>query len=157
MGAGSGAREKIFIATAGALDREMADSIARRRRDRGRGYATIETPLELAASLRSACRPGRAVVVDCLTLWLSNLMHRGRPVERETADLLDAMHAAASAGDGVLILVSNEVGTGIAPEHAFAREFRDAHGRLNQRVAAAGRVELVTAGLPLILKPARSQ
>ena len=156
-GSDSGVGEKILVATAEALGKEMKGRIAWHRRDRGPGHATIETSLELPASLRSACRPGRPVVVDYLTLWLSNLMHRGRPVEHETAEFLDAMRAASPATDGALILVSNEVETGIAPDNVLAHEFRDAQSRLNQQVAAAAdRVELVTAGLPLVLKPARS-
>lgn len=148
------AAEKVFVATAEPLDEEMAARIARHRRDRSPDFTTIEAPLDLTGALRSAFGPGRAVVVDCLTLWLSNLMRHGRPVEQEMAALCEAIRAVAGDPEAKLILVSNEVGAGIAPANALAREFRDAHGRLNQLVAAtADRVELVTAGLPLVLKP----
>ncbi len=155
LAADSRAPEKIFVATAEPLDGEMAARIARHRRDRAPDFTTVEAPLELTAAVRSACGPGRVVVVDCLTIWLSNLMHHGRPLERETSALCQAIRTAAGGPDQALILVSNEVGAGIAPGNALAREFRDAQGRLNQLVAAiADRVELVTAGLPLLLKPA---
>ena len=94
------------------------------------------------------------LVVDCLTLWLSNLMHAGRDPAAETATLLDALRASGH-GDGHTILVSNEVGLSITPENALARAFRDEQGRLNQRIAAAAdHVEFVAAGLPLLLKGA---
>lgn len=155
LAAAAPAVEKVFIATAQPLDEEMAARIARHRRDRGPDFTTVEAPLELLAAVRAACGPGRAVVVDCLTLWLSNLLQHGRPVEEATADLCDGVRAVAGEPDAFLVLVSNEVGSGVAPANALARDFRDAQGRLNQRIAAvADRVELVTAGLVLVLKPA---
>jgi adenosylcobinamide kinase/adenosylcobinamide-phosphate guanylyltransferase len=141
-------RPRTFVATAEPLDAEMAERIARHRSERGPDWRLIETPLDLAPTV-AAHREG-ALVVDCLTLWLSNLMHAGRDVAAETEALLDAL-----GGSGRVILVSNEVGLSIAPENALARAFRDEQGRLNQRLAAvADHVELIAAGLPLALKGA---
>lgn len=142
------AAPRAFLATAEALDAEMAGRIARHKAERGAGWRLVEAPLDLAPAI-AAHREG-SLVVDCLTLWLSNLMHAGRDPAAETGALVDAL-----AGAGRVILVSNEVGLSIAPENALARAFRDEQGRLNQRVAAAAdHVEFVAAGLPLLLKGA---
>lgn len=144
------ANPRTFVATAEPLDAEMADRIARhqaeRNAGRGSGWRLVEAPLDLAPVI-AAHRDG-ALVVDCLTLWLSNIMHAGRDPAPETDALLDALRAC-----GRTVLVSNEVGLSITPENALARRFRDEQGRLNQRVAAvADHVEFVAAGLPLLLK-----
>ena len=140
-------RTRTLVATAEPLDVEMTDRIARHRRERDAGWTVIEEPLEIAAAL-GAPRDDGVTVIDCLTLWLSNLMHRDRDPRRETDRLVRAM-----GGCGELVLVSNEVGLGLVPETPLGREFRDAQGRLNQAVAAAcDRVEFVAAGLPLTLK-----
>ncbi|CAN5813670.1 bifunctional adenosylcobinamide kinase/adenosylcobinamide-phosphate guanylyltransferase [soil metagenome] len=137
-----------YIATGEALDAEMAARIAAHRAGRGRGWRTIEAPIELAAAL-GRVPPGEAVLVDCLTLWLANHLMAGHDLEAEAARL----EAALAGRRGPLWLVSNEVGMGIVPENALARRFRDAAGQLNQRIAArADRVLLVAAGLPLALK-----
>ena len=142
------APERLFVATAEAFDDEMADRIARHRAERGPGWRTLEEPLALAEAL-AAARPGEAVMVDCLTLWLSNLMHHGRDPAAETAALI----AALAAVPGPVALVSNEVGLGIVPETRLGRAFRDAQGRLNQDIAAAAdRAVFVAAGLGLVLK-----
>ncbi len=141
----------VYIATAQARDAEMRARIAEHQARRGLRWSTVEVPLELARALAEADGPGRAVLVDCLTLWLANLMEAGREVEAETRTLLAALEGMAAP----VVLVSNEVGLGIVPENALAREFRDHAGRLNQAVAAvAERVVLMVAGLPLIVKPA---
>jgi adenosylcobinamide kinase/adenosylcobinamide-phosphate guanylyltransferase len=138
-----------YLATAEAGDGEMAERIAHHRRARGPGWLTIEEPLDLAGTLRRAARPDRPVLVDCLTLWLSNLMHAGRDVAAETTALTACLGALA----GPVVLVSNEVGQGIVPDNALARAFRDHAGRLHQAVAAvADQVVFVTAGLPMALK-----
>ena len=139
----------VVIATAQALDAEMAERIARHRRDRGAAWRTIEAPLDLADAIAALGAPDLAVV-DCLTLWLSNVM----AAERDTATACDTLvSAVAAATPRALWLVSNEVGMGIVPENALARRFRDVAGRLHQRLAAkADAVYLVTAGLPLKLK-----
>lgn len=139
----------VYVATAEPLDAEMHARIAAHRAQRGAGWRTLDAPLEIAAAIAAEARPGAAVLVDCLTLWLSNLMHAGRDVDAETRGLVEALAAAR----GPVVLVANEVGLGIVPDNALAREFRDHAGRVNQAVAAAaGRVLLVAAGLPLALK-----
>ncbi len=138
---------RAFIATAEPRDEEMAARIARHRAERGGDWALIEAPLDLAGAVARA--EGRTLVIDCLTLWLSNLMEAGRSPEAETAGLL----AALARAEAPVILVSNEIGLGLAPMEPLSRAFRDEQGRLNQRVAAAAtRVEFVAAGLPLRLK-----
>lgn len=141
---------KVYIATGEAGDEEMAARIAAHRARRGRGWTTVEAPLELAAAIRAQTAPDAHVLVDCVTLWLSNVLLAGRDVAACVDELIDAVQGAA----GTLILVSNEVGLGIVPDNALARGFRDAAGRANQRLAAiADEVVFVAAGLPLILKP----
>lgn len=139
----------IYLATAQALDAEMAARIARHRADRGSGWTTVEEPLDLAGALARAAEAGQPILVDCLTLWLSNLMGAGRTVTAETVRLLDTLKTISVP----IVLVSNEVGLGIVPDNALARAFRDEAGRLNQAVAqAADRVVFLAAGLPLSLK-----
>lgn len=136
-----------FIATAQACDDEMASRIARHRAERPRDWRTVETPLELTAALRAEAAHDRCLLVDCLTLWLSNMLLAGRE------DEIEALITTLPDLPGRLILVSNEVGFGIVPENALARRFRDEQGRLNQKIAAlAERVTLVVAGLALELK-----
>jgi adenosylcobinamide kinase/adenosylcobinamide-phosphate guanylyltransferase len=143
--------QRLYLATAAAGDEEMAARIARHRRDRGQGWTTLEEPLEIAAALVTHAEAGRAVVVDCLTLWLSNLMLAGRDPGPAVAALADAIQRLA----GPAILVSNEVGMGLVPDHKLGREFRDWQGRANREIAAAcDAVIFVAAGLPLQLKPA---
>ncbi|MDQ8697329.1 bifunctional adenosylcobinamide kinase/adenosylcobinamide-phosphate guanylyltransferase [Hyphomicrobium sp. LHD-15] len=139
----------IYVATGEAWDAEMAERIAEHVRRRGEGWMTRETPLDLGGLLNSHANDPRPLLVDCLTLWLSNIMHAGRDIEAEQTRLLDAF---AQPG-GPVVVVSNEVGLGIVPDNALARAFRDAQGRLNAAVAArADRVVLMAAGLPLTLK-----
>ncbi len=139
----------IYLATAEAGDAEMAARIAAHRTHRGRRWTTVEEPLDLAAALGRACAPERAVLVDCLTLWLSNLLGAGRSVAAECEGLLAALPGLA----GPVVLVSNEVGQGVVPDNALARVFVDHAGRLHQDLAAvAQRVVFMTAGLPRELK-----
>jgi adenosylcobinamide kinase/adenosylcobinamide-phosphate guanylyltransferase len=139
-----------YIATAEPLDPEMTARIAEHRARRPEGWLTAEAPRELAAAL-AAAPEGQPVLVDCLTLWLSNLLLAGRDPAPET----DRLAATLAKPRGPWIAVSNEVGLGIVPDNALARRFRDAQGTLNQRIAAqADRVVLMAAGLPLALKGA---
>jgi adenosylcobinamide kinase/adenosylcobinamide-phosphate guanylyltransferase len=142
----------VFIATAQAYDDEMETRIAAHAQARDRRWRLIEAPFELAGALPAAAGPETIVVVDCLTLWLTNIMLRG---DQDTAEADGrALAAAIPALRGPVIFVSNEVGAGIVPDNALARQFRDAQGRLNQAMAAACTgVVLVSAGLPLVLKP----
>jgi adenosylcobinamide kinase / adenosylcobinamide-phosphate guanylyltransferase len=137
----------IYIATAEAGDAEMAERIAAHRSRRGPQWHTVEAPRDLAHAL-DACRTA-PVLVDCLTLWLSNLMVAEADIEAEFARLERVLAAATVP----VVLVANEVGSGIVPDHPLGRRFRDLQGVLNQRMAAcADRVALVVAGLPLALK-----
>jgi adenosylcobinamide kinase/adenosylcobinamide-phosphate guanylyltransferase len=139
----------LYIATAEPRDAEMAARIAAHRARRGAGWTTIEAPLELAAALLREARADRPILVDCLTLWLSNLLLAGRDPDEAGRVFIDVLPRLA----GPAVFVSNEVGYGIVPDNALARRFRDAAGHLNQAVAAAcQRVVLVVAGLPLVLK-----
>jgi adenosylcobinamide kinase / adenosylcobinamide-phosphate guanylyltransferase len=145
--------KRLYLATAGAGDEEMATRIARHRADRGQGWTTLEEPLEVASALGAEARPGRVVVVDCLTLWLSNLMLAGR----EPGAAIAGLGAAIGALAGPAILVSNEVGMGIVPEHRLGREFRDWQGRANREIAqACDAAVFIAAGLPVELKPVRA-
>jgi adenosylcobinamide kinase / adenosylcobinamide-phosphate guanylyltransferase len=144
------AAERLYLATAEAGDDEMAARIARHRADRRGGWATLEEPLEVARALGAEARAGRVVVVDCLTFWLSNLMLAGRDPGAAIAGLAGAIRALA----GPAILVSNEVGLGIVPEHKLGREFRDWQGRANREIAqACDAAVFIAAGLPVPLKP----
>jgi adenosylcobinamide kinase/adenosylcobinamide-phosphate guanylyltransferase len=137
----------IYVATAEARDREMAERIATHRARRGTGWTTIEAPRDLAGAL--AAHGKTPVLVDCLTLWLSNVLLADADVDAEIAQLEGSLaHVAAP-----IVLVANEVGFGIVPDNALGRRFRDLQGLLNQRIAArADRVILVVAGLPLTMK-----
>ena len=141
--------ELIFVATAQALDAEMAARIARHRADRGARWRTIEAPLDIAAAIAAEARPERVVLVDCLTLWASNLMFAERDHREHAGQLAEAIANAA----GPVILVANEVGLGIVPDNALARRFRDVAGEINQIVAASvEEAVFMAAGLPLQLK-----
>jgi adenosylcobinamide kinase/adenosylcobinamide-phosphate guanylyltransferase len=158
-------REVTYIATSRAGDGEMSTRIAHHRARRPAHWHTVEEALLLADTIRRTCTAGRLVLVDCLTLWLTNLMLDGAAAVPEVGDfplpphfdeqrraLLDLLDAGLP---GELLLVSNEVGMGIVPMSALARRYADEAGRLHQAVAArAERVILVAAGLPLVLKGA---
>ena len=147
---GTGGRA-LYVATAEAGDSEMAERIRRHRARRGGAWTTVEEPLELADALSRHGASGRAVLVDCLTLWLSNVMAAERDVDAQVAGLTKALGAVG----GPVVLVSNEVGLGLVPATPLGRAFRDHAGRLNQAVArVADRVVFVAAGLPLVLKDA---
>jgi adenosyl cobinamide kinase/adenosyl cobinamide phosphate guanylyltransferase len=138
----------IYVATAEAFDGEMTARIAEHRGRRGGQWQTVEAPLDLAAAIANA-PSSQAVLVDCLTLWLNNLMYKERDIDAET----ERLEAALAERQAATVLVSNEVGSGIVPDNAVARRFRDLQGRLNQRIAArAGRVVLLVAGLPMFVK-----
>ncbi|MBK20221.1 MAG: bifunctional adenosylcobinamide kinase/adenosylcobinamide-phosphate guanylyltransferase [Rhodospirillaceae bacterium] len=137
----------LYIATAEARDDEMRDRIASHQERRGNNWITVEEPLNLAQSLTNT--DGKPALVDCLTLWLSNLMGDARDIHSETQNLLGVLETMNSP----VVIVSNEVGQGIVPANAMARQFRDHAGQLNQAVAAiADNVFFVTAGIPTQLK-----
>ena len=139
----------IYIATAEARDGEMQDRIVRHKAERGPEWTTVEAPLDLRGALLTADGAGKAILVDCLTLWLSNLMEAGRAPEDEVRALVAALQGMSAT----VVFVSNEAGLGIVPDNSLARAFRDAQGRINQIVATvANHVELIVAGLPLTIK-----
>jgi adenosylcobinamide kinase / adenosylcobinamide-phosphate guanylyltransferase len=143
------APRRLFLVTAEARDDEMHARIARHKADRPFGWTTLEEALEIAGVLQAQGSTDQSIVVDCLTLWLSNLFECRRDVELETRRLCAALATARAQ----IFLVSNEIGLGLVPESPLGRAFRDAQGRLNQRIAAqADVVEFVAAGLPLRLK-----
>lgn len=142
-------KRRVYVATAVATDDEMAARIASHQARRGSDWRTVEEPVELAAAVRRESAPGTGLLVECLTVWLGNLMHHGHDVDAARETLLEALAAAA----GPVVLVANEVGLGIVPDNAMARAFRDHAGRLNQAVArVASRVYFVAAGIPMTLK-----
>ena len=137
----------IYVATAEAIDAEMAERIAAHRARRGTSWQTIEAPRDLAAVL-AASEKG-PVLVDCLTLWLSNVLLAESDIEAEIKRLEETLAASTTP----IVLVANEVGYGIVPDYPLGRRFRDLQGVLNQRMAScADRVVLVVAGLPLAIK-----
>ena len=140
---------RVYLATAEVLDEEMAQRVEAHRARRDEDWKTVEEPLALAAALKAETEQGAAVLVDCLTLWLGNLLGEARAVEAE----IDGLITAIGQFGGPVVFVSNEVGLGIVPDNALARQFRDLAGILHQRLAEkADRVVFVTAGLPLTLK-----
>ena len=141
--------QPVYLATAEALDGEMDERVRRHRARRSADWLTVEEPLALPEALAEVTRPDRAVLVDCLTLWVTNLLLAHLPVESAGDRLLAALDRSL----GPVVLVSNEVGQGIVPMGELSRAFVDEAGRLHQRLAArAGLVRLVVAGLPLDLK-----
>ncbi|WP_304165103.1 bifunctional adenosylcobinamide kinase/adenosylcobinamide-phosphate guanylyltransferase [Phenylobacterium aquaticum] len=147
--AAEGGGRRVLLATAQALDEEMAARIARHQAERGPDWTTLEIPLALPQAV-AGLQPRDVAVIDCLTLWLSNLMHAEAEIAEETEALVAALHA--SPADAV-ILISNEVGQGIVPDNPLARRFRDEAGWMHQAIAGAvDRMVVVQAGLPLVLK-----
>ena len=141
----AGAGPLVFIATGQAFDEEMADRIARHRADRGDRWQTVEAPFEVDEAIERHAGEGMTLLVDCLTLWTSNLLLGDHDIPAAT----DRLCRAIAAAPGRVILVANETGLGIVPDNALARRFRDAAGIVNQRVGAVvDAVDLVVAGIP---------
>ena len=137
----------LYIATGQALDDEMAERIRHHRQSRAAAWETLEEPFDLTGVLTA--HRDRAILVDCLTLWLSNLLLAGRDIAREREALVEAIAGLA----GPVVLIANEVGLGIVPDNALARRFRDEAGWLNQALAqVCERVIFMAAGLPLVMK-----
>lgn len=149
--ASSCAGRKVYIATAQALDAEMAARIEAHRVERGEGWETIEEPLHVASAI-AGLGAGGAIVIDCLTLWLSNLLHSGMDDEK-IKEAVDGLAAACALSPSAVIAVSNEVGLGLVPENPLARRFRDLSGWMNQKMALASKEAwFVASGIPLKLK-----
>lgn len=155
-------RDVVYIATANAGDSEMVQRIGHHRASRPAHWTTVEEPIALGAAIARASAPDRVVLVDCLTLWLSNVLFSSAEAFPDTGVIAlpplfhqerAALLAALTSAGGDVILVSNEVGMGIVPMGAVSRAFVDEQGRLNQAVAAAcDRALFIAAGLPLVLK-----
>lgn len=138
----------VYIATAQVFDNEMAQKVEQHKQMRGTGWDTIEEPIAVAETLNNVTS-GQAVLLDCATLWLSNIILGDHDLAKETAGLI----AALTTCDGPVVVVSNEVGMGIVPDNALSRQFRNAQGALNQAIAAkADHVVTVMSGLPMVLK-----
>jgi adenosylcobinamide kinase/adenosylcobinamide-phosphate guanylyltransferase len=142
--------KKAFIATAEASDDEMRERINRHKQDRGEGWETYEEPLKIVDVLGGMEGRYGVVVIDCLTLWLANVMQSALDVDAEIEQLISSLARPSLPS---VFIVSNEVGMGIVPENELARRFRDMAGRLNQRVAgAADEVYVTLSGIPLKIK-----
>lgn len=140
---------RLYLATGRAYDSEMETRIQKHQQDRGTGWTTLEVPLDIIPTLQQETSPERVILVDCLTLWITNLMMAEKDIENETQILVEALPNL----NGPVLFVSNEVGQGIVPDNAMARAFRDHAGRLHQLIAAeANAVYFLTAGLPQKLK-----
>ena len=143
---------KFYVATAQASDEEMQQRIEIHQKQRGQGWQTFEVPLDLLGTLQTIDGKGRFILIDCLTIWLSNLMLGELDVRAEVEKLCDGLKKVKAR----VVLVSNEVGLGIVPANVLARAFRDEQGFTNQRIAEiADEVVFIAAGLPLVLKKAK--
>lgn len=141
--------EPVYLATGQPLDEEMAERVRQHKARRGAHWKTLEEPLDIARALRDNAGPKRGLLVDCLTLWLSNLMHAERDLDAELKHLLESLAGL----DGPVVFVSNEVGSGVVPENALARRYVDQLGCIHQAIAdRAERVYLVVAGIATTLK-----
>lgn len=146
--------KKAYVATAQALDEEMKKRIEKHKRERTAEWHAIEEPLQIAGIIKDISGKYDVILLDCLTLWLSNLMMNNKGIEKEIKLLCSALHAAPCT----LFVVSNEVGMGIVPENEMARRFRDMAGALNQKVAEiADEVYMVVAGIPVKIKQKNSR
>ena len=150
VAADKGAAKGLYVATAQPLDQEMEEKIQRHKMERGAQWETVEEPTEVPNIIRQCSGIHPVILVDCLTLWMSNLMeHKPNSIEQSAQDLFDALSETAIP----TIMVSNEIGLGLVPGEAVGRKYRDLSGRLHQRLAEiCDRVVLVVAGLPLELK-----
>jgi adenosylcobinamide kinase/adenosylcobinamide-phosphate guanylyltransferase len=146
------AEQKIFIATCVPQDDEMKRRVARHQKERSQNWVTIEAPLNLPEAIVQNSRRANVILVDCLTLWMSNLLIETGNEKKIEKTISQLTHALEKAGCPI-ILVSNEVGTGIVPENRLARQFRDITGWLNQAVArSANKVIWMVAGIPVTVK-----
>lgn len=142
--------DPIYVATAAAHDEEMARRIDAHRKRRGAKWMLVEEEIDLPGVISEQAKTGRIILIDCLTLWLSNLLMADADIEKQVDKLCDAL----SVVRGDIVLVTNEVGLGIVPDNALARRFRDLAGTLNQRIASmADRVILIVSGISVTIKP----
>jgi adenosylcobinamide kinase / adenosylcobinamide-phosphate guanylyltransferase len=145
------AGKKAYIATAEALDEEMRDRIEGHKKQRGKDWDTYEEPLRIAGVIQKTEDKYTAIVIDCLTLWLSNIMHSGLNINQKIEKLIETLRITHHTSR--IYIVSNEVGMGIVPENEMARRFRDMAGILNQKVAEiSDEVYMLVAGIPMKIK-----
>jgi adenosylcobinamide kinase / adenosylcobinamide-phosphate guanylyltransferase len=143
----------IFLATAEARDPEMAARIKRHQEERGDKWLTVEEPLDAVSKLKELDQNDTVILIDCLTLWLSNQFMKYGAGSEETYNRINELSECLSKTKGIVIAVSNEAGMGIVPENDLAREFRDAAGNMNQRIASIAKKVVITfAGMPMLLK-----
>jgi adenosylcobinamide kinase/adenosylcobinamide-phosphate guanylyltransferase len=147
-------RRRIFLATAEAGDQEMNERIRRHQAERGEDWETVEEPVNIQAVIDAYDHKENVILLDCLTLWLSNLFmaHDGGS-QNAVPENIQLLGKRLSDMKGLIIAVSNEVGMGIVPEHAVSRKFRDMAGQMNQSIAGiAGKVVFIMSGLPMVMK-----
>nr|WP_319396695.1 bifunctional adenosylcobinamide kinase/adenosylcobinamide-phosphate guanylyltransferase [uncultured Desulfobacter sp.] len=145
--------KKIYLATCVPMDREMNARVQRHRDDRGPDWTTIEEPIRIHEAIDRACAQAKVILVDCLTLWISNLLFEQKD-EAGIMAAVDRLETALNRAACPVILVSNEVGYGIVPENSLARQFRDMAGLVNQRAAQfVDKVIVTMAGIPVQIKP----
>lgn len=143
---------RLYIATAEALDDEMLERVAKHREERGDGWDTAEEPVNIASIMENS-RDYDVILIDCLTLWLCNLMHKGKPTDEEILKAIDNLSNACIDSDTTVIAVTNELGSGVIPDNALSRRFTDLAGIMNQRMArAADKVILTVSGIPMTIK-----
>lgn len=143
---------KAFIATAQAFDDEMKDRITKHQAERGDSFANVEEPIDLAGAISSLPQDTEAAVVDCLTVWIGNLMHKYGE-DTDTFSEVDSLLKILAEPPCDIILVANEVGMGIVPENGMARKYRDITGRLNQDIASLADTVIITvSGIPVTIK-----
>lgn len=146
-------RDRIFLATAQALDQEMEERIRRHQAERGSGWRTIEEPLKVAETIASLDSKDTVIALDCLTLWLNNLYMEYGKDQEAIDEAIESLVQQLKDIHGAVVVVSNEVGMGIVPDNQLSRTYRDTAGYMNQRIARlAVKVVVVLAGLPLVLK-----
>ena len=143
---------KIYMATCVPRDEEMRQRVAKHQKERNRSWVTVEVPLDLPQAILENSRQENVILVDCLTLWLSNLLMETDD-DKKIEEMIGRLTAAIERAPGRIVLVSNEIGTGIVPENKLARQYRDLIGLANQAVAkTAGKVIWMVAGIPVTIK-----
>ncbi len=143
----------IYLATALPTDEEMKAKIKKHQEERSAKWSTLEEPLEISSKIYSLKDKPSLILVDCLTLWISNLLHYNKNLEEYLNNFIEVLKIIRSNKDVLLILISNEVGLGLVPENRLGRLFRELSGELNQRIAnISDEVYFIVAGLPIVLK-----
>jgi adenosylcobinamide kinase/adenosylcobinamide-phosphate guanylyltransferase len=146
-------RKKVFLATAQALDSEMEDRISRHQEERGDGWETVEEPVNIVEKIQSMDSPNTVILVDCLTLWISNLFMEYGEADECIEGSIDELSSCLENLKGIVVVVTNEVGMGIVPENELTRRYRDITGSANQHIADIAKKAVVAiSGIPITLK-----